>query len=121
MPLTYEDWPFRHMRARSAEETRRWREGCYISADASLVLGGEPHWLVVAGGTGGGKSVAIADLEGREARTSLIVRYPAERWPGAKQAWVPDGNHLAQIMAGAGLAVEKRQDVEKGALPVQSR
>lgn len=105
MPVAYASWPFRPMQARSVEETERWWAHCYLRPGAQLVLQDEPHWRVLAGGPGSGKSVVLKDLERREAGTSFIVHYPPERWPETKQAWVRDGNHLAQIMAGAGLAV----------------
>jgi len=121
--LSYAAWPFRPLHARSAEETALWWEHCYLRGDAELILQGEPHWRILAGGPGSGKSAALVDLERREAVTSFVIRYPLARWPKARQAWVREGNHLAQIMAEAGMALRDylTQNPEKMALLSESQ
>jgi len=49
----------------------------------------------------------MARLRKNAADSAFIVNYPPERWPASSQAFVPDGNHLAQILALAGLALRK--------------
>ena len=105
--LAYASWPFRPLQERSLEENERWWQHCYLPGGAIASLQNEAHWCVLAGGPGSGKSVALAALKRAEAGKSFIVEYPADRWLGAKRAWVPEGNHLAQIMAQAGMLVSK--------------
>jgi hypothetical protein len=103
--MIYDVWPFRALQTRSAEEMALWRAQCYCPAEAEFVLHGERHWRILVGRPGSGKSAAVLAMENREVETSLIVRYSSERWPGAKQARVPGGNHLAQIMAEASIVI----------------
>ena len=101
----YAAWPFRSFTARSIDENERWWKDCYLPGEASKILAGWPHWRIIAGGPGSGKSVALAEVARREAGDSLIVRYPLERWPGERLAFSKDAQHLAQIMACVALAV----------------
>lgn len=105
MSLIYSSWPFRPLHEQTHEEKQRWLRECHLLSGAETTLINEPHWCVVTGGPGSGKSAVMVALEQREAHTSLIVPYPPERWPGGRQRLIPQGDHLAQIMAGAGLAV----------------
>jgi hypothetical protein len=105
MPSNYAAWPFRSTQARSLEETTAWWSDCYVENTITPILVSQPHWRVITGKTGGGKSVTLAALERKEANNSFVVYYPPERWPGSRHAWIHEGNHLAQIMTAATLAI----------------
>lgn len=78
-----------------------------MPSNVDRLLPDYPHWCLVTGGIGSGKSVAIAALRQREAQRSFIVPYPPERWPGSPQAWIRDtDSHLAQMMVAAGLELQ---------------
>jgi hypothetical protein len=98
-------WPFRPLYERTPDENKRWWQHCYTPAEAEAILHNEPRWCVITGGPGSGRSVALAALEMREAGRSLIIPYAPEYWPGTARAFVPGGDHLAQIMAQASLVV----------------
>lgn len=103
--LTYAPWPFRSFAARSLEENERWWTTCYLQGEASRILAGWPHWRIIAGLPGSGKSTALAEVERREAARSLIVHYSVERWPGGRLVFSEDANHLAQMMACAAITI----------------
>jgi prepilin-type processing-associated H-X9-DG protein len=105
MTSTYAQWPFRPVTARSIDETERWWDLCYLPTEASRILAGWPHWRIIAGGPGSGKSVLLAEIERNEAAQSLVVRYPTDYWPNSKMTLVKDSNHLAQIMACSAIAI----------------
>lgn len=107
MPFSYQTWPFRPFEARSAEENACWWAECHVAAPLQVVLSSEPHWRVISGGAGSGKTTALLALEQAEAQTSLAVPYPPDRWPSGPRAWVPHGNHLAQIMAAVSVAARE--------------
>src|SRR5512147_2029620 len=104
---TYASWPFRSALARSIEEEAQWWSCCYLESEISRIVVGWPHWRVIVGGPGSGKSVLLAAVVRAEdqLKRSLIVHYPPARWPGAGQAQVSDGNHLAQMMAAIALSL----------------
>lgn len=104
---SYAPWPFRPFSARLPEENARWWQTCYLPGMASRIAAGWPHWCIIAGGPGSGKSTAVLELERREAAQSLIVPYPIEHWPGGRLALNSDTNHLAQMLACAGLTLRE--------------
>ncbi|GAB4579062.1 MAG: hypothetical protein Fur0022_18000 [Anaerolineales bacterium] len=93
-------WPFLPLSAQAEEERLRWWRACYYPGIAEAV-GELTGWRVVTGAKGSGKSVLLAALERRERETTFIIEYPPEKWAGKPQCWIPQGNHFAQIMAGA--------------------
>lgn len=93
-------WPFLPLSAQAEEERARWWRECYYPGIAETV-GELTGWRVVTGANGSGKSVLLAALERRERETTFIIEYPPEKWAGKPQCWIPQGNHFAQIMAGA--------------------
>lgn len=98
--MKYETWPFRSLGQRSIEESEQWWAQCYLPNAIEQLLLDAPHWWIVAGGTGSGKSVALTAVARREVGQSFITPYPPHRWPGSEQAWLRDNpNHLAQMMA----------------------
>jgi hypothetical protein len=98
--MKYEMWPFRALGQRSIEETEQWWAHCYLPNVVEALLLDAPHWWIVAGGSGSGKSVALTAVTRREAGQSFVTPYPPHRWPGSAQAWLRDEpNHLAQMMA----------------------
>jgi hypothetical protein len=102
---TYAPWPFRPFTARLPEENAYWWQTCYLASTASRIVAGWPHWCIIAGGPGSGKSTALIEIERREAAQSLIVHYPIERWPGGRLALNVDANHLVQMMACAAITL----------------
>ncbi|MCB8917487.1 MAG: winged helix-turn-helix domain-containing protein [Ardenticatenaceae bacterium] len=105
--MTYDAWPFRPLHEQSIEEKELWWNNCYLPSNVDRLLPDYPHWCLVTGGPGSGKSVAIAALRRREAQASFIVPYPPERWPGSPQAWLREtDSHLAQMMVAAGLELQ---------------
>ncbi|MBI5712288.1 MAG: hypothetical protein HZC38_02505 [Chloroflexi bacterium] len=121
MSSGYESWPFRPSHARSVDESACWWEYCYTPIGIEAALQDQPFWSVVTGGTGSGKSLIIENLERRESKTSFVVRYPPTRWPGAKQCWVPNGNHLSQIMAEASISLREFFSANPGKLAILSK
>lgn len=104
----YADWPF-WPDSRTDDQQARWWDTCYVAAAADLRLRGVYHWFLLTGSPGSGKSIARMAWQRREAARSLVLAYPPERWPGSPAAWFPDNsNHLAQMMATAGLAVAEQ-------------
>ena len=102
--VPYARWPFYSPEDLPAEEASRWWEECYVPGPLER-SGSEPFWRILIGGPGSGKTVALLALARREAAHALLISYPPERWPGAPGEWVPGGNHLAQIMSSAALAL----------------
>lgn len=116
-PPDYADWPFRPENRSDEQQTRWWRD-CYVEAAADRRLGGARHWFLLSGRPGSGKSVALTTWIDDESGRALVLPYPPEHWPGSPTAWFPDNpDHLAQMMAVAGLAVAEllRQDSELAA------
>lgn len=102
--MKYETWPFRPVQQRSIEETEMWWQHCYVANMAEQLLLNTPHWWILVGGPGSGKTVALTSLARREAETSFMIPYPPRRWPGSEQAWLRDqSSHLAQMMAAASI------------------
>jgi len=99
-------WPFKPIAVQSLEEADRWWNTCYVENNP-LAVTIPSSWRIISGIQGSGKSVVMARLRKNAADSAFIVNYPPERWPASSQAFVPDGNHLAQILALAGLALRK--------------
>ncbi|GIK43243.1 MAG: hypothetical protein BroJett011_70760 [Chloroflexota bacterium] len=99
-------WPFLPQEQRTPEQNERWWEECYIPSPADVTLRGLPHSVVVSGGPGSGKSIALQALEKQEAGRWLTFRYPVDRWPGEPLAWAGKYQHLGQMMACASLTLK---------------
>ncbi|MBK8934523.1 MAG: hypothetical protein IPM76_19845 [Chloroflexi bacterium] len=81
---------------------------CYLPNVIEELLLDAPHWWIVAGGTGSGKSVALTAVARREAGQSFVTPYSPHRWPGSAQAWLRDEpNHLAQMMASVSIEMRR--------------
>ena len=82
--MKYETWPFRPLGQRSIEETEQWWTHCYVPNAIEELLLDAPHWWIVTGGAGSGKSVALTAVARREVGQSFITPYPPHRWPGSE-------------------------------------
>ena len=105
MSLTVARWVFQSNQARSLEENERWWRECYLPTGADAVIQSQPHWRIIVGGTGCGKSIALVALERQACEHALILRYTPEYWPHGKKVLKKDGNHLSQLMALAGFTI----------------
>jgi len=103
-PTAYMRWPFRPPASWSAEEAARWWKECYLPGPMEALEEG-PHWRILLGGPGSGKTIALMALARREAHEAFVIIYPPERWPGGPRAWLSGGNHLAQIMSAAAITL----------------
>lgn len=102
---SYHEWPFHPPEQRSLEENERWWTRAYLSGVADDQLRGSPHWTLITGEAGSGKSVALRAWMRDESRRSFIVPYPPNLWPGAPGAWFRDQpGHLPQMVAAVGRA-----------------
>lgn len=111
MSLTIARWVFQSPQARSLEENERWWRECYIPIGANVVIQSQPHWRIIVGGVGSGKSIALAALERQASGRALILRYPPEYWPHGKKVLKKEGNHLSQLMALAGHTIRHASDI----------
>jgi hypothetical protein len=103
---TYSIWPFRPFQQHFVEEAEAWWTHCYVRGTAESLLLDSPHWVLIDGEPGSGKTVALHALQRRLSETTFFVPYPPSRWPGASQALLPDkDSHLPQMMASASLAL----------------
>jgi hypothetical protein len=116
MPLKYADWPFLLSDQRTLEETERWWSECYLPGRTDVILSGQEHWRIIAGGMACGKSTALAALERSERGRSFIVHYPSSAWPGAQQALKKETNHLGQIMAAASLVLRQHLSLKPASI-----
>jgi hypothetical protein len=104
--MSYHDWPFQPFRQHSVENVERWWRHCHLSGVGEQLLLDSPHWVVIEGGPGSGKSVALTALRNRPDGASFVVPYPPSRWPGSPQALQQnESSHLAQMMACASLTL----------------
>lgn len=102
----YNSWPFRPFQQHFVEDAQTWWAHCYLPGAAGSLLLDSPHWVLIDGEPGSGKSVALHALQRQQAATTFFVPYPPNRWPGARDALLPDENsHLRQMMANVSLAV----------------
>ncbi|MCI0399288.1 MAG: hypothetical protein L0332_29820 [Chloroflexi bacterium] len=62
----------------------------------------------VTGGSGSGKSTALAALKQSVADRTLLVSYPIQNWPQGKRPWMPGLGHVSQIMAAAATEITER-------------
>lgn len=85
MSLTVARWVFQSPQARSWEENERWWRECYVPSAMDAVIQSPPHWRIIVGGIGCGKSIALAALERQACEHALILRYPPEYWPHGKK------------------------------------
>ena len=107
MSLVVAQWPFLPKEQRTPEQNQRWWRECYASTLAEMTLRGTAHSVVVYGGSGSGRSMALQAFEKEEAESLLIVRYPVARWPGERHAWAAGYGHLGQIMACTSMVIKK--------------
>ncbi len=107
MSQYYEAWPFRPLHQRSMEENAKWWQTCYVPNVSLDLLLTAPHWTLLTGGPGSGKTVALQMLEQSQTQhETFIVPYPPSRWPGAANALHRDEeSHFPQMMATAALAL----------------
>ncbi len=103
-PVAYVRWPFRSPASWSVEEAARWWQECYVPGPMDALEEG-PHWRILLGGPGSGKTIALMALAHRETPGAFLIPYPPERWPGSPRAWLPGKDHLAQIMGAAAIAL----------------
>lgn len=106
MNPTVSQWPFLPAEQRTPEQNERWWTECYVPSPADVTLRGLARSVIVAGGSGSGKSIALQAFERQEAARWLIFRYPIERWPGEPFALVGERQHLGQLMACAAMAIK---------------
>lgn len=99
MPLTTSRWPLLTSSERTPDETARWWDECFYLHEAISRLLGQPHWRLLVGGAGSGKSVALEAVARKMEGRALILHYSASQWPHSTQSLVRGGNHLSQIMA----------------------
>jgi hypothetical protein len=104
--MSYLNWPFQPFHQHSVETVEQWWQYCHLAGAGEQLLLDSPHWAIIDGDPGSGKSVALAALRRRTATVAFHVAYPPSRWPGAPQALLRDeSSHLAQMMACAGLTL----------------
>ncbi len=123
--MSYQAWPFQSFHQHYANQIDDWWAYCHVPSTAESLLLGSPHWVILEGGPGSGKSVALASLRHHIADTAFVVPYPPPRWPGAKQALRQDEpNHLRQMMANAAVTLRnylKQQPKEASKLSGMQR
>lgn len=104
---TFQRWPFLPLSAHTQEQRDQWWRDCFfaapeivrfVQAEASAVLVGRP---------GSGKSTAVAALQENQDDSILFLPYPPHHWPSGSRSWVPDGNHLSQILAAAATEISR--------------
>jgi hypothetical protein len=96
----YQSWPFYSFRT-SAAYRERWWEACYVSLPVVADFIGAAGSVVLFGGPGSGKSVAMAALKRGLQEQTLVVSYQVDNWPNGKNPLVKGGNHVCQIVAAA--------------------
>ncbi|RME45999.1 MAG: hypothetical protein D6796_09585 [Caldilineae bacterium] len=108
MTLSVAGWPFLPPEEGTPEQEEDWWGECHLFSRADVTLRGVDRSVVVYGGPGSGKSVALRAFCRFGGKDWLVVRYPIERWPGEERAWVskPEVGHLGQMMACASMAVK---------------
>lgn len=99
-------WPFLPEEQRSPEQNKRWWEECYLPSLPDVTLQAAPYSVIVYGGPGSGKSVALKALERVIAERLLVVHYPIDRWPGQPDALTVSYGHLGQMMACAATTIK---------------
>jgi len=106
--LKISDWPFLPSEERTPVQEENWWTECYLSSPADETLYGIDRSVVVYGGPGSGKSVALQSFRQFGGKNWLVVPYPIARWPGEERAWVskPDVGHLGQMMACASMVIK---------------
>jgi hypothetical protein len=107
MSLSIARWVFQPPHARSLEENERWWRECYVPGPADAVIQSQPHWRIIVGGPGCGKSIVLDALERQWCEHALVLRYTPEYWPHGRRVLKKDGNHLSQLMALAGLTLRR--------------
>jgi len=105
MSLTVARWVFQPPHARSLEENERWWRECYVPSATDAVIQSQPHWRIIVGGPGCGKSIALDALERQRREHAFVLRYTPEYWPHGRRVLKKDGNHLSQLMALAGFTI----------------
>jgi hypothetical protein len=83
MMLHFDRWPFAAMNSRSFEESERWWQACYVPHTIMAEMFQEPHWIIVKGEPGSGKTTALNAVwrAGLSDHNALVVEYPPDRWP----------------------------------------
>jgi hypothetical protein len=105
MSLSIARWVFQPPHARSLEENERWWRECYVPSATDAVIQSQPHWRIIEGGPGCGKSIALDALERQRREHAFVLRYTPEYWPHGRRVLKKDGNHLSQLMALAGFTI----------------
>ncbi len=104
--MNYKVWPFQPFHQHFVEQADLWWAHCYQPCAAESLLLDSPHWVILAGGAGSGKSVSLAMITRRINNDVFIIPYPPSRCPGNNHALRQDeDSHLAQMMANAALSL----------------
>jgi len=93
------------------EENEHWWRECYVPSATDAVIQSQPHWCIIVGGPGCGKSIALDALERHRRAGALVLRYSPEYWPHGRHVLKKGGNHLSQMMALAGLTLRRMPEI----------
>ncbi len=107
MTLAASQWETALKEKSDLDQNVNWWDECYVPSPADIPLRGVARSVIVVGGPGSGKTVAIDAFERQEKDRLFIYRYPPDRWYGEANAWLDTTNHLSQIMAGISIAIKE--------------
>ncbi|MCZ7670707.1 MAG: hypothetical protein M5U34_27920 [Chloroflexi bacterium] len=89
--IEYQSWPFYSFRT-SATYREQWWQSCYVSLPVVADFMGASGSVILFGGPGSGKSVAMAALKRQMYEQMMVVTYQIEQWPSGRDPMVVDGN-----------------------------
>lgn len=106
MTLTILQWPFLPEEQRTPEQNERWWAECYLPSLPDVTLQSATYSVIVYGGPGSGKSVALKALEKVMAKHLLVAHYPTHLWSGQPNDPAANYSHLSQMMACAAATIK---------------
>lgn len=106
--MMHQLWPFQPANIQTPEQRQQWWQDCFVPLPEVNRFLQAPASAVLIGGSGSGKSTAIATLYTTLAESTLLIPYLPHHWPSGTRPWVPKGNHLSQILAAAAAEISHK-------------
>lgn len=112
MNVQYHRWPFLPVTALPPEQADAWWQECYVPLPAMTTWQSQAPAVAVIGGTGSGKSTAVAWMRRTLDPNALVISYDTENWVRLTQLGIARSGHtlLAQIFAQVSLELIHRLD-----------
>lgn len=101
-------WPFHSLEQLNLSQLDLWWEHCFLCTNSIDLFLKTSSSMVLMGGPGSSKSVAVAALKRIHKDRFLFLNYHSRYWPAGEHPFMPDQDHVAQIMALAATTIQQQ-------------